>query len=336
MKKTVFAVACAMAVCAFGEIMVKDGDTLAFLGDSITQFGQQNADGYVNLTIRALALEGVNVKPVKAGISGHKSDNMLARLNRDVLSKQPRWMTLSCGVNDVWHQDHGRGVSLEDYQANITKILDTCAASNCTVIVLTATMFEGREPEKDKHNVKLAPYNEWLRAEAKKRGLPLADLNAAMWAAHAKDPKARLTRDGVHMAASGDRLMAHGVLTAMGVAEDRFATIEREAWKTVWVLCRFDLKPATDRADYIAQTKAILGAVRAEAGCLEYRLLGDCETDWDKPQRFGERTLWMLEKWASVSSLKAHLQTPHMKAFGPKVSGMKSGSTFHVLEDVAN
>ena len=334
MKKTIFAAACAMAACAFGEIMVKDGDTLAFLGDSITQFGQQNTDGYVNLMIRALASEGVNVKPVKAGISGHKSDNMLARLNRDVLSKKPRWMTLSCGVNDVWHQDHGKGVSLEDYQANITKILDTCAASNCTVIVLTATMFEQQGMEKNAHNVKLAPYNEWLRAEAKRRGLPLADLNAAMWAAHEKDSKVKFTRDGVHMAAAGDRLMARGVLTAMGVAGDRFAEIEKVAWKPVWVLCRFDLKPETDRADYIAQTKTILSTVRREEGCMEYRLLGDCETDWEKPQRFGERTLWMLEKWASVNSLKAHLETPHMKAFGPKVSGLKSASTFHVLEDV--
>ena len=65
MKKTIFAAACAMAACSFGEILVKDGDTLAFLGDSITQQGQQNPDGYVNLTIRALASEGVNVKPVK-------------------------------------------------------------------------------------------------------------------------------------------------------------------------------------------------------------------------------------------------------------------------------
>ena len=335
MKMVIFAFGCALAACAFGGLKVQDGDTFAFLGDSITQYGQQNADGYVNLTIRALANEGVRVRPVKAGVSGHKSNDMLARLDRDVLSKKPRWMTLSCGVNDVWHQDRGKGVSLEEYQANVTRILDACAASNCTVIVLTATMFERPEMASHPHNVKLAPYNEWLRAEAKRRGLPLADLNAAMWSAHEKDPHVRLTRDGVHMAPAGDRLMARGVLTALGVGEDRFATIEREAWKSVWVLCRFDLKADADRAEYVARTKEILGAVRAEAGCLEYRLLGDCETDWDRPQRFGERTLWMLEKWASVSSLKAHLETPHMKAFGPKVSDMRSGSTFHVLEDVA-
>ena len=335
MKKTVFVAACALVTCAFGEILVKDGDTLAFLGDSITQFGQRNPDGYVNLVIRGLAVEGVRVKPVKAGISGNKSDQMLARLDKDVLSKKPRWMTLSCGVNDVWHQDRGKGVLLEDYKKNITKILDKCAASNCTVIVFTATMFEKPGMEKEKHNVKLAPYNEWLRAEAKRRKLPLADLNAAMWAAHEKDSKVKLTRDGVHMLPAGDLLMARGVLRAMGVREDRFAEIEKAAWKPVWVLCRFDLKPNANKADYIAQTKAILGAVRREDGCLEYRLLGDAATDWEKPQRFGERTLWMLEKWISVSALKAHLETPHMKAFGPKISGMRASGTFHVLEDMA-
>ena len=108
----------------------------------------------------------------------------------------------------------------------------------------------------------------------------------------------------------------------------------RTAAKPVWVLCRFDLKPDASRADYVEKTKAVLAAVRAEKGCLEYRLLGDAATDWDKPQRFGERTLWMLEKWESVAALQAHLQTPHMEAFGPTVRPMRSASTFHVLEDV--
>ena len=108
------------------------------------------------------------------------------------------------------------------------------------------------------------------------------------------------------------------------------------AEKPVWVLCRFDLKPETSRAEYIAKTRAIVDTVRAEKGCCEYRLLGDAVTDWEKPQRFGDRTLWMLEKWESIGALKAHLETPHMKAFGPTVRPMRSASTFHVLEDVAH
>ena len=91
MKKTILSLALAAAAgMAFGDLCVKDGDTLAFLGDSITQFGQQNSDGYVNLVLRALDVEGVKVKPVKAGISGHKSDQMLARLDGHVLRRQRR------------------------------------------------------------------------------------------------------------------------------------------------------------------------------------------------------------------------------------------------------
>ena len=94
------------------------------------------------------------------------------------------------------------------------------------------------------------------------------------------------------------------------------------------------LKGRYEQREYLAKTKEVLGAVRAEPGCCEYRLLGDAKTDWDKPQRFGDNTLWMLEKWLSVRELQAHLQTPHMKKFGPSVSPMRTSSSFHVLEDV--
>ena len=104
--------------------------------------------------------------------------------------------------------------------------------------------------------------------------------------------------------------------------------------KGVYVLCRFDLKPDADIAAYAAKTLAVVPTVRAEDGCRMYTLLKDASTDWEKPMRFGERTMWMLEKWDSVDALKAHLETPHMKAFGPSVRPMRTASTFHVLESV--
>lgn len=101
----------------------------------------------------------------------------------------------------------------------------------------------------------------------------------------------------------------------------------------VYVLCRFDLKPDADIADYIAKTRAVVPAVRAENGCQMYTLLEDAETSWEKPMRFGERTLWMIEKWDSIDALKAHLEAPHMKAFGPTVRSMRASGTFHVLQE---
>ena len=56
MKVATLAAAIVVASTAFGELIVKDGDTLAFLGDSITQQGQEKIDGYVNLVLRSLAV----------------------------------------------------------------------------------------------------------------------------------------------------------------------------------------------------------------------------------------------------------------------------------------
>lgn len=103
---------------------------------------------------------------------------------------------------------------------------------------------------------------------------------------------------------------------------------------SVYVLCRFDLKPEADRAEYVKRTLAVAPTVRQEKGCRLYTLVGDAATDWEAPQRFGERTLWMLEKWDSIEALKAHLATPHMKAFGPTVRDMRTSGTFHVLSEI--
>ena len=93
------------------QITVKSGEKIAFLGDSITQQGNWES-GYINLVMSALEANGIKAVKIPAGISGHKSNQMLARLERDVLKKKPQIMTLSCGVNDVWHGR--RGGSLED------------------------------------------------------------------------------------------------------------------------------------------------------------------------------------------------------------------------------
>ena len=88
-------------------LAIKSGESIAFLGDSITAGGARGPAGYCQLVVRGLALAGVQAKMLPAGVSGHKSNQMLARLQRDVLAKNPDWMTLSCGVNDVWHGKNG-------------------------------------------------------------------------------------------------------------------------------------------------------------------------------------------------------------------------------------
>jgi lysophospholipase L1-like esterase len=203
-----------------GEIAVKEGQKIAFMGDSITQAGA-GPKGYVTLVIKGLEAAGVKTTAIPAGISGHKSNNMLERLDRDALSKKPDWMTLSCGVNDVWHG--ANGVPLDQYKINITKIVDQCQTAGVKVMILTSTMIGEDQP--NPNNQKLAVYNDFLKELSKEKKCLLADLNADMQAIITKagaEKKANiLTGDGVHMNPAGNEMMALGVLKAFGLSDEQ-------------------------------------------------------------------------------------------------------------------
>jgi lysophospholipase L1-like esterase len=262
------------------EIAVKSGEKIAFLGDSITAAGASNPAGYVRLVIAGLAANGVNAEAVPAGISGHKSNQMLARLEKDVLAKKPQWMTLSCGVNDVWHG--AKGVPLDDAQAaasayvtnpnepekgtytkNITAIVESAQASGVKPVVLTATVI--KEDLKSPENEKLAPYNAFLRRLAADKKLPLADLNAQfqdkLKARNSEDKKNAFTSDGVHMNAEGNKLMARGVLMAFGLNAGELQKAEA-SWAPL-------VAQAEEAAKAAAAAKAAKAAADAAAKAAE-------------------------------------------------------------------
>ena len=208
--------ALAQAAQAPENVAVKNNESIAFMGDSITAQGANLPGGYVRLVISGLKANGITVTPFPVGIGGQHSTEMLERLERDVLSKKPTWMTLSCGVNDVWHGE--KGVPLEAYKTNIAALVDQAQAAGVKVMILTATMIG--EVSDNPNNVKLAGYNDFLRQLAQAKKCPLADLNADMQASIKPGITGnQLTNDGVHMNPLGDQMMAIGVLRAFGLNE---------------------------------------------------------------------------------------------------------------------
>jgi lysophospholipase L1-like esterase len=203
--------------------LTKPDATIAFMGDSITQAGAGPL-GYVSLVMEGLATNNIQAAGIKAGISGHKSNNMLARLERDVTSHRPALMTLSCGVNDVWHG--ANGVPLPAYRTNITAIVSQAQAAGIEVVILTATMIK-EDPENDL-NAKLAGYNTFLRELAAEKKCRLADVSEVM-IAQVKAARAAgttgniLTSDGVHMNPQGNRMMATCLLRTLGLDDAQLA-----------------------------------------------------------------------------------------------------------------
>jgi lysophospholipase L1-like esterase len=222
---------CCAVVRAADDVAIKTGQKLAFLGDSITQQGEGSPSGYVQLVISGLKVNGMDVEMIPAGISGHTSRDMIVRIDRDVIAKKPDWMTLSCGVNDVWHGK--TGVELDAYKKNITDMVDRAQAAGIKVMLLTSTMIG--EDQSNPNNQKLIVYNDFLKELAKQKGCLAADLNSDMQAAVAAAGGGKagapnvLTVDGVHMNAAGNRMMAGGILKAFGLSDAQFQKAQ-QSW----------------------------------------------------------------------------------------------------------
>ena len=159
-------------------------------------------------------------------------------------------MTLSCGVNDVWHfklqlgKRKFKGIPLGEYKKNITQIIEKAQAANIKIMILTSTMI-GEDQSKEL-NQNLIPYNDFLRKIAKEKNCLIADLNKDMQAAlktlpnvkgnarmfgdraYKSEFKNKLTTDGCHMNKLGNIMMAKGVLRTFGLSEEKIATAEKE------------------------------------------------------------------------------------------------------------
>ena len=96
-------------------LKIKDGQTILFIGDSITDCGRRAADrplgnGYVKLfydmlTIRETAKK-VNI--INKGIDGDTILGLQERWTDDVLFHAPEWLSIKIGINDL-HRTLGHG-----------------------------------------------------------------------------------------------------------------------------------------------------------------------------------------------------------------------------------
>lgn len=229
---SMFAAFCLMLPCigpaAEPELRLKAGDRIVALGDSITQAG-----GYLAFMKRVLSrnYSELKIEVVNSGISGHKSTDMSARLKRDVIDKNPTVVTISCGVNDVWHGFYTppRGVDLETYATLMATMVDDIkAATHAEIYLLTPTVI--KEDLRSPENVKLEAYCGAVRRIAAQKDCVVVDLNQyfnlllrATQTGGA--PDFHLTTDGVHMRPAGDLVMGAAILRAMGVP---MSTILRE------------------------------------------------------------------------------------------------------------
>jgi quinol monooxygenase YgiN len=84
------------------------------------------------------------------------------------------------------------------------------------------------------------------------------------------------------------------------------------------------------REDFLAAFDEVVPDVREEAGCIEYGPAVDVATAVGEPVR--DDVVTVIEKWASVEALTAHLEAPHMQRYRRTVKDLVKGVSIRVLE----
>jgi lysophospholipase L1-like esterase/predicted esterase len=113
------------------------------------------------------AIPRANIEMINAGISGHTTVNALARIDTDVLAKQPDLVVVMFGMNDVTR------VSLDDFRDNIETIARRCQEQGAAVLLCTPNSVYENDARPNK---KLTQFSQAVRELAEKMRLPLVDV----------------------------------------------------------------------------------------------------------------------------------------------------------------
>ena len=99
----------------------------------------------------------------------------------------------------------------------------------------------------------------------------------------------------------------------------------------IYVVATSDVKPGM-RDRFLEIFNAMVPVVRAEKGCLLYQPAVDFPSGLSAQKPCSETLVTILECWESLSALKAHLDSPHMKEYREKTHDMVNAKTLNVVE----
>jgi lysophospholipase L1-like esterase len=173
------------------------GPSVVVLGDSLTVpigdpdntaqdwFATANADANLQLI-------------ANAGIGGETTEQILARVDDDVLAQSPQVTTVLAGTNDVF-----MGVDAATIQNNLSMIYDKLAFTNVGIIAFTIPPMLVQDEVKAQT---LRDVNAWMRANVESNwpGAKLVDWSEALsWEGDEALPNPAYVVDGIHFSEQG-------------------------------------------------------------------------------------------------------------------------------------
>lgn len=194
------------------------------LGDSITKGvrpGVTDSETFASLLESRAKAAGHQVEVINVGIGGERTDQALARFERDVISKSPGILTVMYGANDSYVDpgQPGPRLSPERFRENLEKIVDLAQGAGIRVILMTEPRW-GANPKPNglgEHpNLRLAEFMKVVREVARENKVVLVD-HFEEWTRRETDglDLATVTTDLLHPNPAGHRLLAETIWPAL-------------------------------------------------------------------------------------------------------------------------
>jgi lysophospholipase L1-like esterase len=201
-------------------VELQKGDRILFFGDSLTQLAGQEepkqhvTKGYVRI-VRDKLQEAHKDKALEVdwvATGGHKVTDLLKRVDKDVIAKQPTIVFIQIGVNDA-----NAGVTPAMFKSQLEELIGKLQKGKAKVILCSLTSLGEKHDGTNRIDKRLDELADVARTVAKEQKIPLNDLRTAFvehWKKHNSDnkPSGILTYDGNHFNQAGHDFIAEQML----------------------------------------------------------------------------------------------------------------------------
>ena len=211
------------------RLVLQDGDSIVFLGDSITHqcLYTQYVEDYFYTRFPEMRLKLHN-----SGVGGARAWDALQRFDDDVAAYKPKYVSVLLGMNNGTYIPY-HDETFKTYRQDMIQVADRIVDAGATPILMTPTMFDARaariKPRRQRdpdsvtmYNSVLAYYGTWCREIATARGLGFVDmwgpLNQITFQQRKSNPEFTLIADAVHPGPSGQVVMATAMIDDLGLA----------------------------------------------------------------------------------------------------------------------
>jgi len=201
---------------------LQKGDLILFQGDSITDCGRSKesteslGNGYARLAVNAISVlrPETELRFLNRAISGNRTIDVLERWEEDCIALRPAFLSVLLGINDVWHHDVGRGLTVAETEENYTKILTRTreALGDIPIVILSPFLLPDHTTKMKRPDVDAVIAVSKRLAE--KFGASYVPLDTLLSKAAEAFPPLSLTKEGVHPTEQGHGIIAKHWLDA--------------------------------------------------------------------------------------------------------------------------